>query len=96
MRPKIICVMYLPPQLKISGAIAILLLFVIGFNPSNIYAILCSAPAYAGSSILPYMGYWIKAFIRLLILVRVFFMLYYFLKYFITVQFVGGVLLVVI
>ena len=47
----------------------ILWLLVIGFNPYNVYALLYGAPAYCDVSISPYLGYWIRAYIRLLILI---------------------------
>ena len=55
-----------------TGAISISLLFVIGFNPSNIYWLLCGAPMYGESSICPQLGYWIRYFIQLLVSVRFF------------------------
>ena len=48
------------------------LLFVIGFNPFNVYALLYGAPAYCNFSISPYLGYRIRGFVRLLILICIF------------------------
>ena len=39
-----------------------LLLFVIGFNPFNIYALLHIALAYGNSYVCPQLGYWIRTF----------------------------------
>ena len=58
--------------MKVTGALAILLLFVIGFNPYNIHAILHGAPVYGNISIYPYIGYLIRSFVRLLIFVCIF------------------------
>ena len=49
-----------------------LLLFVIGFNTSNIYALLYDAPTCGDSSICPYLGYWSRAFEWLLVFVYFF------------------------
>ena len=45
----------------------ILLLSVVGFNPSNFYALLYGAPTYGDVSISLYSGYRIRAYVRLLI-----------------------------
>ena len=42
------------------------LLFVIGFNPCNIYALFYGAPVYGNISISPELGNWVGDFVRLL------------------------------
>ena len=68
----------------------ILLLFVIGFNPSNIYVLLYSAPTYGDISTCRYLGYWIRACVRLLILIRFFVACQYFILYYIVLGFSRG------
>ena len=50
----------------------ILLLLFIGFNPSNVYALLYGAPEYGDISIITYLGYWIRDYVRLLIIILYF------------------------
>ena len=59
------------PDSLIEGhwRICILLLFVIEFNPSNVYALLYGAPEYCEIYICPYLGYRIGAYVWLLILI---------------------------
>ena len=64
--------LHLPPLLKVVDAIDILLLLVIGFNPYNIYSLLYRDPTYGDSYFFPYLGYLIRAFIRILVFVRFF------------------------
>ena len=52
-----------------TDAISILLLFVIGFNPSTIYTLLHGAQTYGNSSIFQYLGYWIRDLVRILIFI---------------------------
>ena len=40
------------------------LLFVIGFNPCNIYALFYGAPVYGNISISPELGNWVGDFVR--------------------------------
>ena len=49
--------------------IFILWLFVIGFNPYNFYALLYGAPTYCDISICPYLVYWIRVYVRFLVLI---------------------------
>ena len=42
-------------------------LFTIGFNKSNVYMILYGSPLYCDISICPYLGYFIRAYVRPLI-----------------------------
>ena len=58
--------------MKVTGAIAILLLFVIRFDPCHIYALLYCPPAYGNSPICSYLSYWITSFVWLLIFVHFF------------------------
>ena len=85
---KVLCVLHSPPSLKVPGTLAIWLLLVIGFNPSNMYTLLHGSPMYSNSSVCPYLGYLIRAFIRLFIFVHFFVAHKYFLTYFINVLFV--------
>ena len=50
----------------------ILLLFVIGFNPSNVYLIFYGTMTYGDISICSYLGYWIGAYVRFLLFVWLF------------------------
>ena len=55
--------------MKVTSALSILLLFMIGFNPSTIYALLHGTHTYGNSSICQYLGYWIRDFVSILIFV---------------------------
>ena len=37
----------------------------VGFNTYNIYVLLYSAPTYSDSAIFPYLGHWVRDFVRL-------------------------------
>ena len=50
--------------MKVTGALSILILFVVGFNPSNVYALFNGTPAYGNSSIFPYQGWALDIFIN--------------------------------
>ena len=68
-----------------QNALAILLLFVIVFNPSNFYAPLYGAAKYGNSSICIYLGNHLWYFLRILIFVH-FFAHKYLLTYSIIVR----------
>ena len=55
--------------IKGHWCICIFGLFVIGFNPSNVYALLYGGPTYCDVSISPYLGYWVIAYVQLLMLI---------------------------
>ena len=61
--------------------IFILLLFVIGFNPYNIYTIFYYAPMHGDISICTYLGYWVGAYVWPLICVFLFVTHQYFIPY---------------
>ena len=47
--------------IEVHWRIFILLLFVILFNPYNVYALLYCAPTYGGIYIFPHLVYWTRA-----------------------------------
>ena len=55
-----------------NWCICILLLYVIVFNPYNFYALLYGAPEYGYISICQYLGYFIEAYIWLLMFICIF------------------------
>ena len=55
--------------------IFIILSFVIGFNPYNVYVVLYSALTYGDTAICPYLGYWIGAHVQFLIFFEFFYVL---------------------
>ena len=57
------------PLIEVYWRICILLLFMIGVNPYNNYALLYVAPTYFDIYIFPYLGYWIEASILLLVFI---------------------------
>ena len=69
---KVIFILHLTPYQNVSSALAILLLFVIGFISYNIYARFHGSPAYFHISVCPYLGYWIRAFVWILTFVDFF------------------------
>ena len=50
---KVLCVLQLPPLLKVTSALDILLLLVVEFNTYNIYALLQAVLMYENISIYP-------------------------------------------
>ena len=62
-------------------------LFMIRFNPSNIYALLYVAPSYGNCYICPNVGNWVGAILRILVFVSFIIVHYYLLPYFIIVRF---------
>ena len=71
--------------IEVNWCTYIPLLFVIGFNTSNVYAILYGALTYGDISICPYLGNQIKSYIRLLILICFFIAHQLFISYYIGI-----------
>ena len=55
------------PNLNVTSALDILLLFVIRFNSSNIYALLYGSQAFGNSSVHPNLGNWVGDFVQILV-----------------------------
>ena len=68
--------------------IFILLLFMIEFNPSNIYALFYGALTYSDIPIFPQLGYCIRAYIGIHIFIRFFIAHVYVIQYYIYVRLV--------
>ena len=66
--------------------IFILLLFMIEFNPSDIYALFYVALKYSDTPIFPHLGYCIRSYTRLHIFIRFLNVLKYVIQYYINVR----------